>query len=77
MYKVSLERFLRVLKSKKSKELTVLNLYVKMTALFFVLTGLLMLVGYAVGLYFGDPLVFMFVGSGVCRRDKLRLVLLE
>jgi heat shock protein HtpX len=39
-----------------------LNLYVKMTALFFVLTGLLMLVGYAVGLYFGDPLAFMFIG---------------
>jgi heat shock protein HtpX len=37
-------------------------LYVKMTALFFVLTGLLMLVGYAVGLYFGDPLAFMFLG---------------
>jgi heat shock protein HtpX len=37
-------------------------LYVKMTMLFFVLTGLLMLVGYAVGLYFGDPLGFMFVG---------------
>jgi heat shock protein HtpX len=37
-------------------------LYVKMTALFFVLTGLLMLVGYAVGLYLGDPLGFMFLG---------------
>jgi heat shock protein HtpX len=34
----------------------------KMTALFFVLTGLLMLVGYTVGLYFGDPLAFMFLG---------------
>lgn len=39
-----------------------MNLYLKMTALFFVLTGLLMLVGYAVGLYFGDPLGFMFIG---------------
>ncbi|MDA4137477.1 MAG: protease, partial [Thaumarchaeota archaeon] len=39
-----------------------MNLYVKMTALFFVLTGLLMLVGYAVGLYLGDPLGFMFIG---------------
>jgi heat shock protein HtpX len=33
-----------------------------MAALFFVLTGLLMLVGYAIGLYFGDPLVFMLLG---------------
>jgi heat shock protein HtpX len=39
-----------------------LNLYVKMTMLFFVLTGLLMLVGYAVGLYFDDPLPFVFIG---------------
>ncbi len=39
-----------------------MNLYVKMTALFFVLTGLLMLVGYAVGLYFNDPLPFMLLG---------------
>jgi heat shock protein HtpX len=39
-----------------------LNLYLKMVTLFFVLTGLLMLVGYAVGLYFGDPLGFMFIG---------------
>jgi heat shock protein HtpX len=39
-----------------------MNLYLKMTALFFVLTGLLMLVGYAIGAYFGDPLGFMFVG---------------
>lgn len=33
-----------------------------MALLFFVLTGLLMLVGYAVGLYFNDPLVFMLLG---------------
>ncbi len=33
-----------------------------MAALFFVLTGLLMLVGYAIGLYFGDPLAFMLLG---------------
>jgi heat shock protein HtpX len=33
-----------------------------MTALFFLLTGLLMFVGYAVGAYFGDPLGFMFLG---------------
>ena len=34
-----------------------------MTALFFVLTGLLMLVGYAVGAYFfADPLPFMLIG---------------
>jgi len=33
-----------------------------MTALFFVLTGLLMLVGYAIGLYFGDPLAFVLLG---------------
>jgi len=40
-----------------------LNLYLKITALFFVLTGLLMLIGYAVGAYFfSDPLPFMFIG---------------
>ncbi len=40
-----------------------MSLYVRMAALFFVLTGLLMLVGYVVGLYFfGDPLLFMFLG---------------
>jgi heat shock protein HtpX len=39
-----------------------MGLYTRMVALFFVLTGLLMLVGYAIGLYFGDPLVFMFLG---------------
>jgi heat shock protein HtpX len=33
-----------------------------MALLFFVLTGLLMLIGYAIGLYFGDPLAFMFLG---------------
>jgi heat shock protein HtpX len=35
-----------------------------MAALFFVLTGLLMLIGYAIGLYFGNPLAFMLVGLG-------------
>jgi heat shock protein HtpX len=39
-----------------------MGLYARMIALFFVLTGLLMLVGYAIGLYFGDPLVFMLLG---------------
>jgi heat shock protein HtpX len=39
-----------------------MNLYAKMTMLFFVLTGMLMLVGYAVGLYFDDPLPFMLLG---------------
>jgi heat shock protein HtpX len=39
-----------------------MGLYARMVALFFVLTGLLMLVGYAIGLYFGDPLGFMFLG---------------
>jgi len=33
-----------------------------MAALFFVLTGLLMLIGYAIGLYFGDPLAFLLLG---------------
>ena len=33
-----------------------------MIALFFVLTGLLMLVGYLIGLYFGDPLAFTLLG---------------
>ncbi len=38
------------------------SVYARITTLFFVLTGLLMLLGYAVGLYFGDPLSFMLVG---------------
>lgn len=33
-----------------------------MAGLFLVLTGLLMLVGYAIGLYFGDPFLFMLLG---------------
>lgn len=33
-----------------------------MAGLFVVLTGLLMLVGYAIGLYFGNPLLFMLLG---------------
>src|SRR5437870_13099152 len=36
--------------------------YARITLLFFVLTGLLMLIGYAIGLYFGDPLTFMLLG---------------
>lgn len=39
-----------------------MGLYARMAALFFVLTGLLMLLGYAIGLYFGDPLLFMLLG---------------
>jgi heat shock protein HtpX len=39
-----------------------LSLYVKIATLFFVLTGLLMLIGFAIGLYFGDPLGFMLIG---------------
>ncbi len=39
-----------------------MGLYTRMAALFFVLTGLLMLIGYAIGLYFGDPLTFMLLG---------------
>lgn len=39
-----------------------MGLYARMAALFFVLTGLLMLVGYAIGLYFGNPLAFMLLG---------------
>jgi hypothetical protein len=35
-----------------------------MAALFFVLTGLLMVIGYGIGLYFGDPLGFMLIGLG-------------
>jgi heat shock protein HtpX len=34
-------------------------IYLKITMLFAVLTGLLMAIGFAVGLYFGDPLSFM------------------
>jgi len=33
--------------------------YLKITLLFAVLTGLLLIIGLAVGLYFGDPLLFM------------------
>jgi len=39
-----------------------LALYARLVALFFVLTALLMLVGYAIGYYFGDPLFFMLIG---------------
>ena len=36
------------------------SMYAKITALFFVLTALLMVIGYVVGLYFfGDPVTFM------------------
>ena len=36
--------------------------YARITLLFFVLTALLMLIGYAIGFYFGDPLTFMLLG---------------
>jgi heat shock protein HtpX len=62
MYKFFLERFLRLQGGGIFERRLLLNLYLKMTALFFVLTGMLMLVGYAVGLYFGDPLAFMLLG---------------
>ena len=39
-----------------------MTLYLRMLALFFVLTGLLLAIGYAIGLYFGDPLLFMALG---------------
>jgi heat shock protein HtpX len=39
-----------------------LTSYFKITLLFFALTGLLMLIGYAIGLYFGDPIAFVLVG---------------
>src|SRR5256885_10999902 len=39
-----------------------MGLYARMAALFFVLTGLLMLIGYAIGLYFGDPFTFTLLG---------------
>jgi len=35
------------------------GLYLKLTLLFAVLTGLLLVIGFAVGLYLGDPLLFM------------------
>lgn len=38
------------------------TVYAKIAALFFVLTGLLMLLGYAVGLVFGDPFGFALIG---------------
>ena len=41
------------------------TIYAKMTLLFAVLTALLMALGYVVGLYFGDPLIFMLLGLGL------------
>jgi heat shock protein HtpX len=41
------------------------TIYAKMTALFAVLTALLMALGYVVGLYFGDPFMFMLLGLGL------------
>jgi len=41
------------------------SLYAKMTALFVVLTALLLAIGYVVGLYFGDPLAFMLLALGL------------
>ncbi len=38
------------------------SLYGRIAILFFVLTGLLMAIGYAIGLYFGNPLSFMLFG---------------
>jgi heat shock protein HtpX len=38
-----------------------LSIYVKITLLLAVLTGLLMAIGYVVGLYFGNPLFFMLI----------------
>ena len=35
------------------------SMYAKITALFFVLTAMLMVIGYAVGWYFGDPIAFV------------------
>jgi len=35
--------------------------YLKITLLFALLTGLLMAIGFAVGYYFGDPLLFMLM----------------
>ena len=41
------------------------TIYAKITLLFAVLTALLMAIGYAVGLYFGDPYLFMLLGLGL------------
>ncbi len=41
------------------------SIYLKITMLFAVLTGLLMAIGFAVGYYFGDPLLFMLLGLGL------------
>ena len=37
------------------------SIYLKMSMLFAVMTGLLMAIGFAVGLYLGDPLAFMLI----------------
>jgi len=37
------------------------SIYLKITMLFAVMTGLLMAIGFAVGLYLGDPLTFMLI----------------
>jgi heat shock protein HtpX len=42
------------------------SIYAKITVLFFVLTALLMVIGYVVGLYFfGDPISFMLLALGL------------
>ncbi len=41
------------------------SIYFKMTLLFAVLTGLLMAIGYVVGLYLGSPLTFMLFALGL------------
>lgn len=42
------------------------SMYAKITVLFFVLTALLMVIGYVVGLYFfGDPISFMLLALGL------------
>ena len=53
------ENLLRAQKEFSIRYAVSAGIYLKMTFLFALLTGLLMVIGYAVGLYFGDPVTFV------------------
>ena len=54
----SFERFLRVGVDSEFRVYVSASFYLRITALFGVLTGLLLVLGYIVGLYFGNPYLF-------------------
>ena len=76
IYKGFPKRFLRCSKGRRIRRCKVLGFYPRMAALFFVLTGLLMLVGYAIGPTSGTR--SSSCSWGCCSRgSELRLLLLE